>query len=155
MPIEVQDPTKTTLIDLDGGSAPVYVAEAKSVQPTFQFTVAGYSKANPGVVNVVGHGLNTANAVIISGATGSWAALNGRQIVTRVDADHFSIAVDTSGYSGSFDGVITTTAPRMSSAIWKIAKNYYDGSSNLLRSSFAAGAAPNQIYDNRASLEYN
>ncbi len=41
-----------------------------------------------------------------AGATGSWAALNGNQAVTVIDSSHFSVAVNGTGYSGSFNGEV-------------------------------------------------
>jgi hypothetical protein len=80
-----------------------------------------------GLTGGVAFGADT-NGVSITGATGSWAAFNapthsGTQAVTSsiyvIDADHFSIELidwyfgtagpaDTSGYSGTFNGTVTS-----------------------------------------------
>lgn len=147
-------PARTTLIDLAATANPVYIGEANSVQPTFQFTVTSVSKANPAVFTITAHGLQTDNVVTIAGATGDWAALNGSLIIIVLSANTFSVAVDSTGFAGSFAGTVTTIAPRTSASCWRITKNYYDGNSNLLRSGFAGGGMPDRVYDNRATLQY-
>jgi hypothetical protein len=145
------------LLDLAGGSNVVYMGEADCVQPTAVLPVASVSTANPAVITSAAHGLASDNLVKISGATGDWAALNGQRVITVLSANTFSVAVDSSAFAGSFDGQISTTAPRTSASCWKITKSYYDGSNppNLIRTSLAGGGASNQIYDNRATVAYN
>jgi hypothetical protein len=153
--VEVFDPGKTTLLDFAAGANAVYVAESTSIQPTATLVVASVSAAAAAVITSVAHGLLTDNAVKIAGATGDWAALNGTRIITVLTADTFSVAVNSSGFAATFNGVITTTAPRTSASCWRISKNYYDGSSNLVRSSLANGTAEEtQVYDSRSTLSY-
>lgn len=61
--------------------------------------------------NAPTHGLADLNTVVVTGATGSWAAYNNGALQIRViDADHLNPLddLDSSGYSGSFDGSIMT-----------------------------------------------
>lgn len=149
---QIFDPGKTTLIDIIGGNA-VYVGEAKTIQPTFTLPVTAVSKAGDAVLTAIAHGLAIDARVTIAGGVGSWAALNGDQIVKAiVDADNFSIEPDSSGYSGTFAGTVTTTAARTSAGCWRITKNYYDGGGNLIRSNCMNGGGENLVYDNRATL---
>jgi hypothetical protein len=146
----------TMVYDVAGGSNIVYQGESLSSQssPT-TLTVSAVSKANPAAITSTAHGLLSDNLVTISGATGSWAALNGSRIITVTGANNFTVAVDSSGFSGSFDGSITTACPRTSAAVWAIMKNYYDVSSNLTRTAWAGGDTNMaHVWDNRASLDY-
>lgn len=62
-------------------------------------TVTAATKANPGQVTVVAHGLVTGNKVLISGV-GGMTQLNGNvYTVIKIDDDNFTIGVDTTGYS--------------------------------------------------------
>jgi hypothetical protein len=92
--------------------------------------------------------------VTISGASGSWAALNRTWKITQIDANTFSIPIDSTAFTGPFNGTITTTAPRTSKAIWSIKKFYYSGP-NVIREAKAGGVtSENQIWDNINSLSF-
>lgn len=144
----------TDVQDFAGGSSAVYVGKAKGLQPSYTYTVTSVSTASSAVVTITAHGLQDDNAVVIAGATGDWAACNGTQKITRTGADTFTIAVNSSAFSGTFNGTVTTTAPRTSAAVWSIQKLYYS-SSNMVRVSYASGtSAPDKVWDNRASLMY-
>lgn len=77
------------------------------------FGITAISKANPGVVTAPYHALSTGDEVYLTGIEGM-EELNGRVFtVTVIDADNFSIGVDTTGY-GTFvsdDGTVRTGAP--------------------------------------------
>ena len=144
----------TTYIDYAGGSNPVYSMLARSVQPPFVYTGATVSKAAAASVGYVAHGLQTGQPVTISGATGDWAAMNGTLPVTVTGSDAFTVAINSTGFTGSFNGMITTTAPRTTAACWAISKNYYDGSNSIgLRWANGSVIAVN-IALNRATLNY-
>lgn len=147
----------TTVSDYDAipGNL-LYSGWARSVQNPFIYTVSSYSKANPGVVTTsAAHGLASDNFVRIYNATGDWAAVNGTQKITLVASTTFSVAIDTSAYAGTFNGVIETVSPRTGAACWAIQKSYYDSSSQLTRSAWASGSVGDQyIWDNRATLTY-
>ncbi len=55
---------------------------------------------------VTDHQLSSGQAVTISGATGNWAAVNGRFIVTAISADTFSIGVNSLNF-GPLSGTLT------------------------------------------------
>jgi len=148
------DTAWTGINDYGGGSTILYSGLAKSIQQPFTLTVTSVSKASSAVVTVTAHGLDTDNIVTVTGGTGEWTGVNGAQIITKVDANSFTIPVATTGYSGSFAGSISTLAPRTSAACWSIQKYYYSGS-NLVRSAWANGnAAANAIWDNRATTGF-
>lgn len=138
----------------DASSNLIFHALARSFQPTYTFTVTSVSKASPAVVTITAHGLQTDNLVTISGATGDWAGLNGDQKITAVDADTFTVAINTSAYSGSFNGTITTNAPRTSANCWFIQQNYFD-TNRLTRTASAGGSvAADKAWDSRTTYTY-
>jgi hypothetical protein len=67
--------------------------------------IAGLSKAAACVVTWSTHGLSGANnKVRIAGVTqAEWSAINGEHVITYIDGETFSIAVDTSGYASDYD----------------------------------------------------
>lgn len=67
--------------------------------------IAGLSRAAACVITWSTHGLSGANnKVRIAGVTqAEWSALNGEHVITVIDVDTFSIAVNTSGYSLDYD----------------------------------------------------
>jgi hypothetical protein len=134
----------------------LYTGQARASQPNpVTLTIASVSAANPAELTSTAHGLANDSPVTISGATGDWAALNGTRAVTVTAADTFTVAVDSSGFSGSFDGVVTTTAPRTNAAVWSIQKFTYDGSNQLTRSAWADGTpSPTKAWDSRTTYAY-
>jgi hypothetical protein len=84
-----------------------------SVAKAGQLTISGITKANPGVVNVTAHGFSNGDVVIhymTNGIPGNSPA-GMTQLhcvpctVTVIDADHYSIGVDTSAYTPFSIGV--------------------------------------------------
>lgn len=145
----------TSLNDYDGSGNLTYSGLARSTQAAFTFAGATVSKANPGVVGYTAHGMTSGQPVLIAGASGDWAALNGARIATVTGANTFTIGVDTSGYSGSFDGTVSTTAPRTNATCWAISQNYFNGSSQLTRSAWC-NSNPSEIYawDSRSTYAF-
>ncbi len=77
--------------------------------------ITAATNANPVVFTAVGHGLTTSmNQVTVWGGTGSWAAVNKGQWsgVIRIDADHFSIPVDSTSF-GALAGNLTVQVNRL------------------------------------------
>lgn len=74
------------------------------------------SKANPGVVTLAAHGLADSDPVFVTGL-GGMTELNNREFaVTVVDANRFSIGVDTTGYTaftsgGAIGKIVEVAAP--------------------------------------------
>ncbi len=118
-----------------------------------QVAISAISKASPAVVTSVGHGIPISSrpSVTISGATGTgWVSgantVNGTFVATVIDADTFSIPVDTSG-NGTLGGtvVFTTTGPRITIAEWAVQKIGYDGAGNAIWKGWLGGK---RSYDN-------
>jgi hypothetical protein len=62
--------------------------------------IADLSRAAACVVSWVGHGMETGDIVYLSGITqAEWVALNGHHLVTKINANSFSIPVNTSAYT--------------------------------------------------------
>ena len=85
--------------------------------------------------------------VTISGATGTgWVSgattVNGTFVATIIDANSFSIPVNTTG-NGTLAGTVlfTTNAPRLAMNEWSVKKFVYDGSNNLIWSGWLGGTS--------------
>lgn len=145
----------TSLNDYDGSGNQTYAGLARSFQPTFTFASATISKAAAGSVGYTAHGMTSGQSVTISGASGDWAALNGtQQIVTVTGVNAFTIPVNTSGYSGSFDGVVTTNAPRTNATCWSISQNYYSGTSLTRNAWCNSTTSPIYAWDSRTTYAF-
>jgi hypothetical protein len=136
-------------------SSVTYACYAKtSSAPTSTITVSGVSNANPGVVTATGHGLHVDMnpEITISGGTGGWAAVNGTHRATIINANSFSIPVNTSSL-GAVTGtlVFTTKAPRTNQKIWLVMKVMKDASGNVSSRLWATGGYSNAC-DDRATL---
>jgi len=73
---------------------------------------------NPTIITAAGHGLTNGQSVAIQGGTGSWVAANNPSgygtnpwTVTVIDSSHFSIPLNSTGFSGSFAGTIQVMYP--------------------------------------------
>lgn len=67
-------------------------------------TISNITQANPGVVTVTGHGRTTGNVLYLEDV-GGMTELNGEPVtITVIDADTFSIGVDTTAYSAYTSG---------------------------------------------------
>lgn len=65
--------------------------------------IEGLSRAAACVVTWTGHGMGTGDKVTFADITQEdWTALNAEHTITYIDANSFSIAVDTSGYAGDY-----------------------------------------------------
>ncbi len=85
------DATKLYLLSGTTWSSVPQLAAAK--------TITAITKANPGKVTATGHGYSTGDTVQIASVVGM-TQINGRQFtVTVVDANSFTIGVDTSGFT--------------------------------------------------------
>jgi hypothetical protein len=121
----VQNGTQLTLVETPGlGSTITSVTHA--VNPALTVTAHGYTvgatllmnvlggaalaissatNANPTVFTSTAHGFAAGSHIVpFSGGTGAWAALNGTQTITVIDANTFSVAIDSTSF-----GTFTTT----------------------------------------------
>jgi hypothetical protein len=65
--------------------------------------IEGLSRANPCVVTCAAHGLPNNATVAFSGITQTgWTGVNGNRQITVIDANSFSIPVDTSAYAAAY-----------------------------------------------------
>ncbi|MCX5888066.1 MAG: hypothetical protein NTY36_01275 [Deltaproteobacteria bacterium] len=72
----------------------------RAIRAAAAAALAGLSQAAACVVTWIGHGLHDGDQVSLRGITqADWAALNGTHVITRLGADTFSIAVDTSEFA--------------------------------------------------------
>lgn len=110
---------------------------SESVIRKTPFAISAVSKANPAVVTATGHGfplIGQLPLVTITGATGTgWTGINATWTATIIDANTFSIPIDSSGF-GTLAGTVTftTSAPRLNQAEWAVKMFAYDGSNNLV-----------------------
>jgi hypothetical protein len=107
-------------------------------------SISAASNANPVVFTSVGHGfdLNSRPIVTISGGTNNWTAVNGLRTATVIDADTFSVAVNSSALgavSGSL--VFRTTAPRLNQDEWAVNVFRYDASGQAVWEGWLGGSS--------------
>lgn len=144
-----------SVTDFAGGANPIYSGLAKSRQPKFIFAGALAPAANPTEFTYANHGLQNDNAVLIEGATGDWAALNGTHVVTVTGANTFTVPVNSLGFAGAFDGTVSTTAPRTNDTCWQITKTYW-GANGPERTANAGGSvAADKAWSSRTAYNYD
>lgn len=136
----------TQLFTYDGSGNALYMCKARSVQPTVsRLSISAATNANPVVFTSTAHGFSTLQLplVTISGGTGNWTAVNGTFTATIIDANTFSIAVNSTSL-GALAGtvVLDTTAPRTTSSIWSVAKFTYTGTN--MTGMFFIGGSPSE-----------
>jgi len=149
---QVDDPPPSAVqkvFVVNGSNQTIAVCSARSVLTTgfraaTQVAISAVSKANPAVVTSTGHGFDTNSLpkVTISGATGTgWTGINKTFTATVIDANTFSIPIDSTGF-GTLAGtvVFTTTAPRKTQSEWAVQMISYDGSGNAVWSGWLNGS---------------
>lgn len=88
--------------------------------PKHNFTVTGATKANPCVITSPNHGMLNNSRVTFSGV-GGMTQLNGNTYtVTYVDANSFSIGVDSTGYGTYTSGGTFTALAYVSADDWGV-----------------------------------
>lgn len=147
----------------DGSNQLIYVCQARSVQPTYIFTIAGSTLTDVAVASNVGtattasaHGLQVGNSFTIYESTVD-TDLNATYVVATVSSTttftFTTVDVADATYTDAFMK-LSTTAPRSSAANWAIIRYTYT-SSNLTAVAWAGGTtADTSICDDRASLDY-
>lgn len=97
-----------------GGYAHKFV---KGVTTPAAAQIEGLSRAAACVVSWTGHGMTTGDKVTFADITQEdWTALNAEHTITYIDANSFSIPVNTSGYAGDYvpgtdAGTVVETTP--------------------------------------------
>jgi uncharacterized protein (TIGR02217 family) len=82
-----------------------FVADSsKAVNANSSKAITGITQANPGQVTAVGHGFSTGDKIKIVSVGGMTQVNNLYFTVTVVDADNFTIGVNTSGYTAYTSG---------------------------------------------------
>jgi hypothetical protein len=119
-------------------------------------SITSVSNAASAVVTYSGHGFNPLSnpTVTFSGATGSWSTLNSSFVATVIDANTFSIPLNTSSF-GALAGtvVLKTAAPLLTQPIWLVLKNINDTATSTTATMWANDGY-NNACTNRASLSY-
>lgn len=108
-----------------------------------QIAISAATNANPVVFTSTGHGfnLNSRPSITIQGGTGNWAAVNGTFTATIIDANTFSIPVNSTAF-GAVTGTLTfnTTAPRLNQLEWAVVLYAYDANNNLISRTWLDGS---------------
>lgn len=139
--VQVVNGPATQQVYVFSGSNVIAICEAQSTVTTglraaTKVAISAVSKAGAAVVTSTAHGfdLNSRPKVTITGATGTgWTAINATWTATVIDANTFSIPIDSSGF-GTLAGtvVFTTTAPRSTMPEWSVKRLAYDASNYLI-----------------------
>lgn len=104
--------------------------ESVTEAPSPVFTITSCTAANPTVCTTSGpHNMADNITLTFAGATGSWTSLNTNYIETKVDATHFSIPLNSTGF-GALTGSTTATVVQSNFAANFVA--------------FMSGTGPNQ-----------
>lgn len=86
-----------------------FVADVtKNVDANSAKTITAITRANPGQVTAVGHGFANGDKVKITSVSGMTQVNNLYFTITVVDADNFTIGVDSSGYTAYTSGGTAT-----------------------------------------------
>jgi hypothetical protein len=125
------------------GTDPEYIGIAPSAVQRYRITVTTASNAAACVITAASHGLQNDNAVTISGFTGGWAGANGTHKITVVDANSFSVPVNSAAFGpyGAQAPTVTSTAPRTNALIWSLQRIYYTAGGSVERTAYAGGSS--------------
>jgi hypothetical protein len=137
------------------GTAGVITPVAGIRRNQIAIAISAATNASPVVFTSTGHGfaLNSRPQVIVSGGTGNWAVVNGTFTATLVDANTFSIPVNSTAF-GAVTGtlIFRTTAPRLNVWEWAVELYAYDGSSNLISRTWLTGSTGTGLRCSDAAL---
>jgi uncharacterized protein (TIGR02217 family) len=116
-PITVGASAGNISIDVNNGQITFVADTTKNVLANSTKTITAITQANPGQVTAVGHGFATGDKIKITSVGGMTQVNNLYFTITVVDADNFTIGVNTSGYGAYTSGGsaikygITQTSP--------------------------------------------
>jgi hypothetical protein len=117
-------------------------ADSQQQRPLVPIAISAASNAAAVEFTSAAHGLNPYSKpkVTIAGGTGNWTAVNGTRTATITGANTFTVPVNSTSL-GALTGTLTftTTAPRLSDAVWAVEMFTYDGSNNLVTTSWVGG----------------
>lgn len=102
-------------------------------------TITGVTNANPAVVTSANHNLQTGQRVTISGVVGA-TGVNGTNVVTRIDANSFSVPVAAGGAYVS-GGTFNVTGFYKASIVCTGANGFEAGEAFFVHYSWAVGGA--------------
>lgn len=114
-----------------------------------QATITGASKANPCVITSTAHGFSTGDTVTISGVVGMVQLNTNRYIITRIDANSFSLKdlfgnpVDSTAYSTYVSGGI---ANKISTNSTPPGNQYDTGGSGVILGTGVVGSSNDVIF---------
>lgn len=82
-----------------------FVADStKNVNANSTKTITAISQANPGQVTAAGHGFATGDKILLTGVAGMTQVNGNYYTVTVIDANNFTIGVNSSGYGAYTSG---------------------------------------------------
>ena len=114
-----------------------------------QATISGASKANPCVITAASHGFSTGDTVTISGVVGMVQLNTNRYIITRIDANSFSLSdlfgnpVDSTAYSTYTSGGI---ANKISTNSTPPGNQYDTGGAGIVLGTGVVGSSNDVIF---------
>lgn len=145
------------------GTNLIYTCSARSQDDSRRSTalsISAATNANPVVFTSTGHGFSLPSnsggsekpSMTIRGGTGNWTAVNGSFVATIIDANTFSIPVNSTSL-GALAGTVTLVsgAPRLTIDDWNVKSFGYDSSSNLIWSGYLNGRASRSKCSDAAS----
>jgi len=107
-----------------GGQLPGALDDISSLMTCFARSTPLYSiaKSNPTTLRHVAHGLNSGDEVTFTGIVQSgWTALNGRWTVTKIDADSYSVPVDSTSFADNYSkDIIVSKAYTTQMGYWYV-----------------------------------
>ncbi len=118
------DTHQTTIVDVSffvNNEITPYATRRINLLPALReiASVSNITQANPGQVTSNQHGLSTGDVVYIYNVDGMDAVNGGPYTITVVDANNFTIGVDTSAYSAYANGGVLTELPFSSDKAFK------------------------------------
>ena len=156
----------TKLLFYDGAGNIQYLCVANSVQAATTFPIASATTASEAVFTVTaGHKIyysatgSMSPQATITGATGTWAPVNGRWILVPQSDTTFKlyslagVVLDSSGFTtgGVSASTASTTAPRIDQPVWGMMRFLYDATPNLTQVQAAWNGGMRSVCADRAA----
>jgi hypothetical protein len=90
------------------GQPGAWWAEVYDPKDNHPHVISAATNAKPTVLSSTNHGLASGASITILNGTGSWATINGAWKITVIDANSFSIPLDTTGFGGVTGSLVWT-----------------------------------------------